>query len=325
MRRLRPAEQALAAADLVVVSGGDVFASLYGVMERYVRQLDLPLAKGVPVLFLGQSIGPFENEAERALFSRTARRCRVTVREQISYDYLTRDLGLPEERVTLTADPAFLLHVDDATRTRMLEAYELKPGTYAAFALSRGIVKFRKLEAEQHLRACVEATRTLIELTGRAVLVPHVQPSHSEAENDLLLAREVKTALGDDPRCVVLDRAFHTSVEFKAVLGEAVFAVAERTHGAIGAMSSGVPALSIGYSIKAEGVLRQLLQDEDLLSRSLLPVTDFAPGHASAVVRTAWEAREAFRNELDRNLPQVKERARLNFTIARDMVSRNVA
>ena len=219
--RLHPAERAIAAADLVVVSGGDVFSSVYGTMERFIRQLDQPLAAGIPVLFLGQSVGPFDNDTERNSFIRTARRCRFTVREEISFDYLTRELELPEDIVTLTADPAFRLHVDEETKRRVLTTYGLEPGTYAAFALSRGIAKFRGLEADAHLQACIEATKTLIELAGRAVLVPHVQPSYSEAQNDRLLAEEVHAALDHDPRCVVMNHAFHTSIEFKAALSQA--------------------------------------------------------------------------------------------------------
>lgn len=318
----RPSKRALSRADLVVVSGGDVYSSVYGSLEQHLRQLDLPLSLGVPVLFLGQSVGPFDTQAEIASFLGVANRCRVTVREQISFDYLTQTIGMSPDRVELTADPAFLLEAGDEIRDAVLAEYGLVPGAYAAMAVSRGISTFLGLPHDAHLKACVRAARFLIEKTGKVVLVPHVQLSRIDAENDLLLAREIHAALGGDPACVVMGNWLHGAVEFKAALGSAAFVVAERTHGAIGAMSMGVPTLSIGYSIKAEGVLRQLIKDDAVFARSLLPIAEFGPDNAVDVVRGAWEVRDAFAAELARNLPDVKERAARNFDIAREMIAR---
>jgi colanic acid/amylovoran biosynthesis protein len=319
---LNPSEKALATADLVVVSGGDVYSSVYGSLERHLRQLDLPLSLGIPVFFLGQSIGPFATMDEIKSFLGVANRCRVTVREPISFDYLTTTLGMTPDQVELTADPAFLLDVNDAVRSAIHAEYGLVPGAYCAMAVSRGISTFKGLPHGAHLEACVRAARFLIEKTGKVVLVPHVQLSRTDKENDLLLAQEIRAALGDDPACVVMGNRLHGAVEFKAALGSAAFVVAERTHGAIGAMSLGVPTLSIGYSIKAEGVLRQLIKDEAVFARSLLPITEFGPDNAVDVVRGAWEVRDAFAAELARHLPEAKARAARNFDIAHEMVAR---
>jgi colanic acid/amylovoran biosynthesis protein len=313
-----PSERALATADLVIGSGGDVFSSDYAIMERYLRQYDQPQAKGVPVYLLGQSIGPFKTEAERQSFSAVARKGFVSVRETISRDYLLNDLKLPAERVELTADPAFLLSVPDATRVAMLARYGLTPGGYVVAAISRGISLFKGLSHEEHLAAWVATAQALLERQDRLALVPHVQLANAD-EDDLSLAREIRAALGDDPRVVIIDGT-HSAVEFKAVLGQASFAVAERTHGAIGAMSSGVPTLSIGYSIKAEGILRQMIPDDALFRISLLPVTDFTAASAASVVATAWEARAKFRADLERALPEMRQKAARNYAIAAELL-----
>lgn len=316
--RLRPSERALSTADLVIGSGGDVFSSDYAIMERYLRQYDQPQAKGVPVYLLAQSIGPFKTEAERQSFSDVARQGFVSVRETISLDYLLKDLKLPANRVELTADPAFLLAVPEATKAAMLARYGLTPGSYTAAAISRGISVFKGLSHPEHLAAWVAAAHAILDRTDQLVLVPHVQLASSD-EDDLTLAQEIKGALGNDPRVVVIDGT-HSAVEFKAVLGQAAFAVAERTHGAIGAMSSGVPTLSIGYSIKAEGILRQLITEDALYRISLLPVTDFTAESAASVISSAWDARERFRTELNRSLPVMRESAARNYAIARELI-----
>lgn len=314
LRQLHPYEAALAKADLVVVSGGDIFSSDYSIMERYLRQLDQPLAAGVPVMFFAQSIGPFATEAERQAFAATARRATSTVRETISEVYLTQTLGIDPARVTLTADPAFLLEVPEDLCAAMLAEYGLTAGTYAAAAVSRSISGFTDLTHEYHLAAWVEGARWLMEAAGHLVLVPHVQMPEAH-QNDLSLAHEIHAALGQDPRCTVMDHRMHGSVEFKAVLSRAVFVTAERTHGAIGAMSSGVPTLSIGYSIKAEGVLRQLIRDEALVAKSLVPAPDFSADPVARLA-AAWAVRKEFANALPSTLPGVKARAAENFAIA---------
>jgi colanic acid/amylovoran biosynthesis protein len=317
--RLRPSERVLSTADLVIASGGDIFSSDYAIMERYLRQYDQPQAAGVPVYLLAQSIGPFKTEAERTSFSDMARRGFVSVRETISRDYLLRDLKLPSDRVELTADPAFLLHVPAATKAAMLARYGLMPGSYTAAAISRGISGFKGIDHGAHLEAWIVAARAILERTEKLVLVPHVQLSEAE-EDDLSLAREIKAAMKEDPRIVILDGE-HSAVEFKAVLGQAAFAVAERTHGAIGAMSSGVPTLSIGYSIKAEGILRQLIPEDALFRRSLLPVTEFTAATAEQRIADAWNIRDDFRTALEKTLPLMRERAARNYKRAAELLA----
>lgn len=316
--RMQPQEAAFKGADLVVVSGGDTFSSDYDVMERYLRQLDQPAAAGVPILFLAHSIGPFKTEAEKASFSAMAKNCVFTVRETISQAYLTETLGVDPATVTLTADPAFLMEVPDETRARMLAAYGLEPGTYATCATSRSISGWTGIGHEGHVAAWAAAARALMDEIGKVVLVPHVQMPEGH-QDDLALAREIHAALGHDPRCVVMDQALHNAIEFKAVVGRALFNVAERTHCAIGGMSSGVPTLSIGYSIKAEGVLRLLVKNEDLVKISLIAAPDFSAETAGATVMTAYHARDRFAAELGANLPAVKDLAALNYRIARDL------
>lgn len=315
--KLTPAEQALAAADLVIVSGGDTFSSDYKIMERYLRQYDQVVARGTPLFFVAQSIGPFKTKAETDSFMGIAQHAHFTVRETISLAYMKK-IGVPADRVSLTADPAFHLHIPDAARTDMMQTYGLSPKSYAACAFSRGISGFKGIGHEGHLAACVAATRFLIETEGKCVLVPHVQLPQDD-EDDLSLARQIKAALNDDPACVVMDR-LHTSREFKAVLAGANFVVAERTHGAIGAMSSGVPTLSVGYSIKAEGVLRQLITEDDLFAVSLLPVDKFTAGNAVAVTRAAYDRRADFAAALAQTLPPVRERSAQNFAKAAALV-----
>src|SRR5712691_8115502 len=101
-------EQLITSADLLVATGGDIYTSDYGVSARYLAAPDAAQQHGVPVAMLAHSVGPFTGTSDAAAWSATARKCAVlTTRESQSWQYVTRDLGMPEERVALSADPAF--------------------------------------------------------------------------------------------------------------------------------------------------------------------------------------------------------------------------
>lgn len=316
MGRKRPAEKAFDAADIVLVSGGDVFSSTYGTADRHLWQLEYPIALGKPVLFFAQSIGLFETEAEERSFASRGRKCHFTVREEISQAYLTEKLGVARNRVMLTADPAFLLKLGDAS---LLDRYGLT-GRFACAVVSRGISGFKKLSHEDHVESWVAAIRVLLERTEKVALIPHVQPSATPNENDLFLAREVHQRLENDPRVVVLDDPAFGSSDFKVALAASEFVIAERTHGAIGAMSMGVPTLSIGYSIKAEGILRQLIRDESVFGKTLIPVDRFTPMDAARIVAEAWDIRADFAAELASNLPAAKAKAQMNYDVMKALI-----
>lgn len=314
--KVRPTEKVFAEADIVLISGGDTFSSTYQTAERYLWQLEYPIKLGVPVMFLASSIGIFDTPEEEQRFSARGKKCHFTVREPITRDYLSATLGIDPARVTMTTDPAFLLK---PSGPEILTRYGLEPKTYATCVTSRGIAGFKGISNDDHVSAWINAINALLEKVGKVVLVPHVQTAHSPSENDLFLAQEIAAKM-EDPRVVVMDDTSHSSQDFKAVLGGAVFNVAERTHGAIGGMSMGVPTLSIGYSIKAEGILRQLVPDDALFAKCLVPVTDFLPDNSAAVTMAAWDCKDEMALSLAQTLPGAKERSAQNYQIAADLI-----
>ena len=84
---------AVADADFVVATGGDVFSSDYGRLRFHLAPLKYALATGSEVAFLAHSIGPFKTEAEGVAWSAVAERsCLVTLRESLSLNYLHDEL-----------------------------------------------------------------------------------------------------------------------------------------------------------------------------------------------------------------------------------------
>ncbi len=312
------AQRAIREASLVIALGGDVFSSDYASAPAHLHPLQFALRHHVPVAMLGHSIGPFKTAAESSQWLDVARRCSlITVRESLSLDYLLRDLKLPAQLVALTADPAMLLQPPEAEQTEsLLAAYGISAGTpLVAIAPSQGVIEYARLDANRHLDAWVEVVRTLIDRIGAEVLiVPHVQETYV-ANDDRLIAAEIHRRLDFDRR-VHLAAADHTASEYKGMIAACDLIVAQRMHAAIAAISSGKPALLVGYSVKSRGIIKDIFPDSDLAGSALISIQDFLdPTKAVAAVQTAWSKRAATGSSLSGRLPALRADAEKNFTL----------
>ncbi len=305
-------------ANLVVLSGGDMLSNDYSLLSLR-RSLDwarLAAAWGVRCVALGQSIGPFRDEAYAALWRAGAEDFSlVTYRESHSRAAL-QEGGLPlGASAEATADSAFLLpRVEGEERARLLAHYGMREGTRTAVLVpSAGICRYGKQDGVQHVEALVVLARHILAgPADRLLLLPHVSEVKI-ANDDSLLALEVLRRLGYDAR-VQLVAAGHTSVEFKTLIAEAEFVVAERMHAAIAGLSTGVPTLVIGYSVKALGILSDTL-GHDLGTECLVSIGDFnrlpPDGYLSPFLASGPEIAAALRVRS----AELRARAALNFEL----------
>ena len=302
----------------VVASGGDVFCSEYGhrSLLSHLQPLKIARAANVPFVVHAQSIGPFTNEADRSAFVDVARdAAAVTVRETASFRYVTEDLRLPGDRCHLVADPAFLLGQPDREEGDALFAHhragEGRPTV--ALSTSNAICHWMGSDGDRHLETWLEIVRWLrSELDANVILIPHVQET-SARNDDRVLATIIMRRLGYDPG-VRLAGGDLSAGDFKAIVSRCDFVVAERMHAAIAGLSTGVPTLVIGYSIKAEGILTDLLGATLMGSSALISIKDFiAPGAGVARVQTAWAARESLAGALQSSLPVARQRSKAAY------------
>ncbi|KOV12352.1 hypothetical protein ADK60_32110 [Streptomyces sp. XY431] len=255
--RRERASRLLQHADLVLATGGDLHTSDYGVSTSYLAVLDRAQQLGIPTAMVGQSVGPLTDPAEQAAFTATAQRLDLlTVRESTTLSYLTEQLGLPADKVQLSADPAFLLQPSAPDRAQQLlsDAGFDTGQEYVCLALSRGVTRYSPITDAEHLDALTRLADTLWRLRCRPlVLVPHCHDSR-EHNDDRLLARQIAARLPGVP-VHVLDADGTGASDYKAVLGGAELVISERLHASIGALSSGTPAVALGHSPKFHGVL----------------------------------------------------------------------
>jgi len=312
-------------ADLVVATGGDVFASEYGHQSLlgHLAPLRAALALKKPIFFAAHSIGPFKTAQDRNAFMEVAVKATgISVREGRSYEYLIQELKLPKSLVTLTADPAFLLtKPGDAWLGRVRPFFGV-PTVRPLVALnpSQAICNWMQTDDGQHLRVWCEVVRLILdELGASVILIPHVQEL-SPKNDDRVLCTAIMREFSFDPR-VQIAGADYTASEFKGIISQCDMVVSERMHACIAGLSSGICTVAIGYSVKAEGILQDLFEPEMVRNGLLVPITSFLDERiALDTTRKAWAMRHQIHDRLKEVLPGIKARSAMTFDlIARAM------
>lgn len=267
-------------ADVVVSIGGDNYSLDYGLGGLYFHAgiAEAALRLGKPTVLWGASVGPFSSEprAERRLASHLHKLTLVTVRESHSVDYLRR-IGVASN-VLQVVDGAFVLQPQPVSTDAWWPA---QPGE-GVLGLNIGwLIDDLRRRAGQPEGAIGEVTafvRDVMQRTRYAVLlVPHVAPLNGgQFNNDEAFNRQLIQALGGPtPRLAEVPGGLNAA-QLKHVISQCRFLIGGRTHATIAGFSSGVPTLSVAYSVKAKGINRDLFGDEryvletPLLSRQTL-------------------------------------------------------
>ena len=319
-RYAESARAEIASATCVIASGGDVFASEYGhrSLQTHLAPLKIARKHGKPFFLAAHSIGPFKNDTDREAFLGVAKdSAGITVREAKSFEYVTKELGLPTSLVTLTADAAFLLSKPGPERLAKMRAYHGFTGTRPVIALtpSQAICNWMNSNYDLHFKVwCGVVDMLLRELDAGIIFVPHVQET-SPKNDDRVLATAIVRHFDFDPRLQIAGGDYSAS-EFKGIISQCDLVVAERMHACIAGLSSAVCTVAIGYSVKAEGILCDLFDLEQVQNGLLLPIKDFLDERiACERVRQAWEMRAAVKARLQAKLPEVQKRAGVTFDL----------
>lgn len=255
------------------ISGGDSFTDVYGPkrFRAMILTKRLALRAGVPLILLPQKLGPFSNpdfKAEAVDVLRAA--AAVWVRDAQSFDFLRAALGddfdparhrlgvdvavaLPKARPTgLAAAAANWLSRSQSFPLAGLNVSGLLCNDKHAARQSFGLKEVHTDQIEALSRGLLEEHPAL-----RLLLIPHVHRPGGDAESDLDAARALKTRLGAlGSRVLVLEDQLN-AMELKWVLSRLDWFAGARMHATIGAFSSGVPTLGLGYTDKAEGVFAE--------------------------------------------------------------------
>lgn len=247
-------------------TGGDNYSLDYGSPLWLVRADRFIMAAGVPLVIWGASIGPFEKDPRtREVMAEHLKRVDlITARESFTVEYL-KTLGVTRN-VVKVLDPAFALEPEEFAGR---ESDFLAAGDVLGLNFSPLIVKWRE---DGSLEALVAEMAGFVEhLIGeglKVLLVPHVlSRSNPRGDNDLVVLNRVAGALRPQREAGLLEVAGDnlSARQTKWLISRCRFFIGARTHATIAALSSGVPTVTIAYSLKARGINRDLFGSERYL------------------------------------------------------------
>lgn len=299
----------LTSSDLIVATGGDIFTSDYGDFSSHARVF----FAGSPVAVLAHTIGPFTSADERKFRELSRTMAIVTVRESESFEYVKSIY--PDMPVEQTADVAFLLQPTPADEARRIledeHHFEIGGRRMVAMSISAGIISFRKdVEGGRYIKEIAAFVDSLNADGVSVVMIPHVQ-ERAARNNDIYACREVLRNCRSPKDNVILAMPLSSS-DYKGVIGLCEALVGARTHATIASMSQGVPTVSIAYSRKAWGIMRDYY-GADLGSRLTI---DVAKLDRDGMLEALAAARANGRTP--DTAAEMRRRAGLNFQRIRD-------
>ena len=254
----------LAQCDAVLSLGGDIFSLDYGLDSPF---FNLGIAEsaqclGKLVVLWGGSVGPFSAmpSVERQIVAHLRRFSLITVRDSQTLAYL-KGLGVADN-VLPVADSAFIMKP---------EPLDLAP----FWPEGEGVLGLNMSPLVEDVRTAGGSATSLLEETTAFVkgvlrdtglgvlLVPHVAPLDGRPRNnDEHYLAQIAAALGDACGRVRSVPSGRNAPQLKYIISRCRYFIGARTHATIAAFSTGVPTISIAYSVKARGINRDLFGHE---------------------------------------------------------------
>lgn len=248
-------------ADAVVAAGGDVFTSDYHNLRKH---LAYPLmARGSPVYLCSQSVGPFRTMRDRDYFRRSAEKIDlISVRESDSYTYL-KSLDI-QTRLEQTADVAFTLPSPEtsAIDSWLMRRYAFDSQTPCiGLSISQGIIKYSGLDPDAYYQCFAEFCDELLASGRQIMLIPHVMEKHP-SNNDVIACDEVLSRIKAEGAVTVISGEPDAAM-LKGAIGRCEALIGTRTHATIASMSQCIPTVSVAYSQKAFGIMKDVYGEQD--------------------------------------------------------------
>jgi polysaccharide pyruvyl transferase CsaB len=311
---------ALAAADLLILGGGGIFFDYWGfdpgrLLENEAPDLahyaSFPLLAallGKPLFLCAVGVGPLFTAAGRgAVRLAFALAARASVRDEESKQLLV-EIGVPAERVEVTADPAFALAVagDPAAR---LAALGLGARPLLGVTPRPWDVAVSQDAWETALAGSLAAFARAI---GAQILLIPFHAGYDDAALERLAAKLLAAGLAaEDVRSLAADRP---PAEIAAVIGRCDLLVGLRLHSLLFALLTGTPAVALAYDPKVRSLAR-LAGHEELC----LELADLST--LGAVLADAWARREELRRDFLAASARLKPAAERNAELALELLA----
>jgi colanic acid/amylovoran biosynthesis protein len=251
---------------VVLMIGGDNYSLDYGSPMKYFFLNSYSYRFSKPVVLWGASVGPFSRDPvfEKLAVKELQKVSRIYARESATVEYL-ESVGIVDN-VKLVADPAFLLPEEEIELPSNVEIL-LEYGCIG-LNLSPLLAEFRigSSMSDWIFNASKIVACLSDKLKIPILLIPHVTSNNNKVgtRDDYLFMSKVMDHLGSNKHEVHLLPPL-TASQTKYVIGRCRIFAGSRTHSTIASISSLVPTVFIGYSMKARGICQDIFNHTDYL------------------------------------------------------------
>lgn len=234
--------------DIALSTGGDLLC--YGINELFYINKTL-YRRGVDTVLWGCSIGKENLTPEKEQLLKTFKL--IVARESITYDLLI-SLGL--KNVYCYPDPAFTLDPEKC------EIPKLFGSKVIGINLSNFVGENVGFDSIIGRNICGMLDSILKKTDMHIVLIPHV---FWDKQDDRVICNAIYEKYKYSERIHVFNTEHLNYQQIRYVISKFDFFVGARTHAMISAYATAVPALALGYSVKARGIARDLGIDESFV------------------------------------------------------------
>lgn len=256
-------------ADIVVSTGGTYLTENYGLWTN-IRDYQLTLVAGSPLVFFTQTLGPFTRPSIRNAFTNIFEKASaIFLRDELSRQHVL-ELGIPAHKITLAKDAAFVI---DAELNR-------PPKGALRIAVSVRTMRFfndgnNSLAETYKSSVTAMVNRAVRDYGAEVVFLSTCQGIAEYWTDDTRLADEIVSSLPEDvANEVTIDRRFRQPLEIVSAYQSFHLVIATRMHAAILGLVAGTPVLGVAYEFKLEELFHQLGMDEARLSTKEMNTED---------------------------------------------------
>jgi polysaccharide pyruvyl transferase WcaK-like protein len=261
-----------------------------------------------PFVCLPQAWGPFRIPAVADAVRRLCTCASlVYARDKVSLSYLKDLLGAGGERVRMAPDIAFLFSGDSPLAGReFLRSYGVEVGRSPLVAVTPNLRVYERCPgrgtANEYVRLLTLVANHCIRQWGASViLIPHTfSMQEPPREDDRLLCGLVEVAVSNPSRCFVV-RRYLSAAMAKSVEGHVDLMIGSRFHSCVFALSSGIPAVALGWTHKYPELMALVGLDQNALIH-----VDFSPARVTELLDAVWRRRDQARTTIQECLPKIR-------------------
>ena len=231
--------------DIAIAIGGDNYCYT-GFTERFGVMNDQFRHHGIPIVLWGCSIDP--DRITPTMLADLGKYHLITARESITYETLQKH-GL--HHVHMIPDSAFLLNQRQSPLPQGMKTSCMVGVNVSPLVIRQEPVQGITLTNYRNLIHHVLSTTDM-----DVLLIPHVTWPENDDRKPL---QQLYDAFSSTGRVAMVKDCGAT--ELKGYISRCRFLIAARTHASIAGYSTGVPTLVVGYSVKAEGIARDIFGD----------------------------------------------------------------